>query len=227
MATLSIPEYFLGGEPWGFHRVGITDNKGTSAIARYTLTMGENESASQMKIKMAGGGYIDWYDYDNSDLIYNILDGSAWLNFYIGTKDETFKNDGTQVTGRVFMHRRSGYISDRDVSFNMVLSASDAGIDTRDYYNLDDCFKAAPYADVILLPNTEYYLWIFPAYTSYGQILWHGTTDTFEFSGEVGFVRIDNGLSFDAYQIYVDNGESWDLYLPYADNGMTFELCSG
>lgn len=40
-----------------------------------------------------------------------------------------------------------------------------------------------------------------------------------------GAIYIDNGSSFDAYQVYVDNGSSWDLYLPYIDDGSSWNLC--
>ena len=39
-----------------------------------------------------------------------------------------------------------------------------------------------------------------------------------------GVVYIDNGTTFEAYQIYIDNGTSWDLYVPYIDNGSGWDL---
>lgn len=39
-----------------------------------------------------------------------------------------------------------------------------------------------------------------------------------------GFIYIDNGTSFDAYQVYIDNGTSWDLYIPYVDNGSSWDM---
>lgn len=41
-----------------------------------------------------------------------------------------------------------------------------------------------------------------------------------------GLVYIDNGSSFDAYQIFIDNGSSWDQYVPYIDNGSSWDLYS-
>ena len=35
-------------------------------------------------------------------------------------------------------------------------------------------------------------------------------------------IYIDNGTSWDAYQMYVDNGTSWDLYQPYIDSGSSW-----
>ena len=85
-------------------------------------------------------------------------------------------------------------------------------------------------ADVLLIPNTKYYVWIFSnsatstRYTNYGFELAVTMVTT---SGGAGLVHIDNGSGFDAYQIYIDNGSSWDLYMPFIDNGSSFELYSG
>lgn len=34
-----------------------------------------------------------------------------------------------------------------------------------------------------------------------------------------GFVYIDTGSGFAAYQVYIDNGTRWEQYVPYIDNG--------
>lgn len=39
-----------------------------------------------------------------------------------------------------------------------------------------------------------------------------------------GLVYIDNGTSFDAYQVFIDNGSSWDQYMPYLDNGSGWDV---
>ena len=38
--------------------------------------------------------------------------------------------------------------------------------------------------------------------------------------------HIDNGSSFDAYEIYIDNGSSWDRYIAYIDNGSSWDECN-
>lgn len=40
-----------------------------------------------------------------------------------------------------------------------------------------------------------------------------------------GYIYIDNGSSFDAYEVYIDNGSSWDRYTPYIDNGSSWDEC--
>lgn len=44
-----------------------------------------------------------------------------------------------------------------------------------------------------------------------------GTLDLTPVSRSV--VYIDNGSTFEAYQVYIDNGTSWELYIPYIDDG--------
>jgi len=38
-------------------------------------------------------------------------------------------------------------------------------------------------------------------------------------------VYIDNGSSFDTYEVYIDNGSSWDRYEAYIDNGSSWDKC--
>lgn len=81
------------------------------------------------------------------------------------------------------------------------------------------------YANMVLVPNTTYYLWIFPNTTKYG--FYYLTTNqqaTVTTGGSAGVVYIDNGSSWDAYQCYIDNGSSWDLYIPYIDNGSSWSV---
>lgn len=40
-----------------------------------------------------------------------------------------------------------------------------------------------------------------------------------------GVVYIDNGTSFDAYQVFIDNGTDWEQYIPYIDNGTDWDVC--
>lgn len=81
------------------------------------------------------------------------------------------------------------------------------------------------YANMVLVPNTTYYLWIFPNTTTYGfYYLTENQQATVTTGGSAGVVYIDNGSSWDAYQCYIDNGSSWDLYIPYIDNGSSWDI---
>lgn len=82
-------------------------------------------------------------------------------------------------------------------------------------------------ADIVLLPNTTYYLWLFPSVTNYGYYyVSENRTQYITTSGGAGLVYIDNGSNIEAYQCYIGNGTGWDLCLPHIDNGSEFKLHS-
>ena len=108
-----------------------------------------------------------------------------------------------------------------------------AGISTTEYHgNVTATNNSGEYtfsgsADIILLPNTTYYLWIFPSVEKYSY--YHMSKDkgaTVTLSGSAGLVHIDDGTGFNMYQAYIDNGTGWDLYMPYIDNGTGWDLCN-
>lgn len=82
--------------------------------------------------------------------------------------------------------------------------------------------------DIMLLPNTTYYIWFFPGKAAYGYYSWYGSgTSTLTTSGGAGLIYIGNGTSYDAYQLYVGNGSSYDLCMPYIGNGSSYDLYTG
>lgn len=84
-------------------------------------------------------------------------------------------------------------------------------------------------ADIVLLPNTKYYFWIFSnsaKSTLKYAFFYDNESKSIAATGGAGLVRIDNGSGFEMYQAYIDNGASWDLYMPYIDNGTKFEIYS-
>lgn len=78
----------------------------------------------------------------------------------------------------------------------------------------------------ILLPDTEYYLFLFPAhknvsfYEIYGSIY---ITMTFE--GAAGLAQIDTGNELITAIPYIDNGTEWQQAIHYIDNGNTWNIC--
>lgn len=238
MATLTDPIYYVGGEietGTQYRRVGIVNTSGTRAIVRYTLTIDADESANEMKIKINTSGCtaaIQWRDYDSMgsyNRITDIMDEKTWFNFYIGAKDVDFKDDGSQVTGRVFFKKNSGSIDGKNLKLSAVLCASlsdDEIFNPDSYSSLNDCFTAAKYASSLLIPDTEYYLWIFPNYTGYGAFTWStwaGIDVVVDLSGGAGLAYI-NG---EAYQLYIGNGTDWDLCMPYIGDGTDYVLYTG
>ena len=41
-----------------------------------------------------------------------------------------------------------------------------------------------------------------------------------------GLVYIDNGTTFEAYQVFIDDGSKWEQYMPYIDNGSDWDMCN-
>ena len=122
--------------------------------------------------------------------------GDIPLRFFIGTSDSSHKNAGATA------------------EYTGVLTLGSDG----------KTFTGE--ADILLMPNTTYYLWVFPAndnrYAWYG---WYrsGYTNTFTLTGGAGVTYIDG----EAYQSYIGNGTEYELFLPYGGNGSSFDLYSG
>lgn len=76
---------------------------------------------------------------------------------------------------------------------------------------------------LLLLPNTTYYLWIFPKTTTYGYFnltqLQKASVTT---SGAAGIVYICVNGVFYTYQPYVYTGSAWEMVIPYVANGSTW-----
>ena len=82
--------------------------------------------------------------------------------------------------------------------------------------------------DILLLPNTVYYLWIFPGISpsgNYGYYSWFppldsGLINTLTLSGGAGLVLINRVV----YQAYIEDGSQYSLYLAFVDNGDDWDL---
>ena len=82
----------------------------------------------------------------------------------------------------------------------------------------------------VLKPNTTYYfyLWGYNSAVAEGLMLGintianHIITVTYEINA---VIYIDNGSSFDAYEIWIDNGSTWEQYAAYIDNGSSWDEC--
>lgn len=84
-------------------------------------------------------------------------------------------------------------------------------------------YKITGAANIILLPNATYYLWIFPGSTTYGWWYWISTMPLTT-SGGAGLVYIDSGSSLAAYMPYIDTGSGWVQAMPYIDTGSEWKL---
>lgn len=78
-------------------------------------------------------------------------------------------------------------------------------------------------AEIMLLPNTTYYLWVFPANAEYGYYNWKGNDDkaTIEAAGAAGLARVGNLAAVPVIRI---NGE-WKNAIPYVRVNGAWKPC--
>ena len=86
-------------------------------------------------------------------------------------------------------------------------------------------------ADIILMPNTTYYLFIFPGSKSvYGWYSWYSldNINNFTFTGGAGvsYIKAADG-TVNGYQWYVRTADGWKLMLPYIKKPEGFTLFPG
>ena len=82
-------------------------------------------------------------------------------------------------------------------------------------------------ADIVLLPNQTYYVWIFPGEDKFGWYFWEtNRVSTLEILSPAGLINLGNGSELESYQPYVFNGTDWDLLMPYLGNGSSYDLCT-
>lgn len=80
-------------------------------------------------------------------------------------------------------------------------------------------------ANIILLPNKEYYLFIFPGFTTDGGYSWnYPNYITLNLSGGAGITYIKQGSEIKTYQAYVKRGSDWKLCLPYKKKDDSWNL---
>ena len=81
-------------------------------------------------------------------------------------------------------------------------------------------------ADLVMLPNTTYYLWIFPKNATFGCYYTHSTNAELTTSGAAGLVRIHDGNKFVSYRVMIHNGSTWEPYRIVIHNGSAWESYS-
>lgn len=82
--------------------------------------------------------------------------------------------------------------------------------------------------DLLLLPNTTYYIWFFPGSTAYGYYSWYGSgTSTLTTSGGAGLAKVKQSGELVSYQFYAKKGGAVNIYLPYVRVGDRLVLLTG
>ena len=144
-----------------------------------------------------GANALQW------DLINNYLAGgslTAGLEWQINTSPSSYAN----ANGSSASYPAAGTVSITDMGGGSYRFFGSAG-------------------NFILLPNTTYYLWIFPATTTYGYFnLTEMQTATVAPSGAAGIVRIYYGATAATYQPYIYTGSGWQMVIPYICNGSSW-----
>ena len=123
---------------------------------------------------------------------------SAPLRFYVGESDTSHANAGkdAEYHGTVTMTKENGE------------------------------YLASGDANILLLPNTTYYLWIFPGSETYSWFEWYGNVKTATAYGAAGLVSIDTGSEIIKAIPFVDDGERLRQLMPHIEDGNKWNLCS-
>ena len=87
-------------------------------------------------------------------------------------------------------------------------------------------YVATGEVEMILMPNTTYYLWFFPGSTTYGWYSWYINNSTLTIHGAAGLVAIDIGSEIIKAIPFADDGSGWRQAMPHIDNGIKWNLCS-
>ena len=82
-------------------------------------------------------------------------------------------------------------------------------------------------ADIVLLPNTTYYLWLFPASTKFGYFyLTEKRQADLTTGGGAGLIYIGTGSGFGLYLAWIFDGSNWGMYILYIHNGTAWGICT-
>lgn len=85
-------------------------------------------------------------------------------------------------------------------------------------------YLSIPTTNIVLLPGSTYYLYVFAGSTAGGYFYNRQTLIELETSGGAGIVLIYNGKTWDTYQCYIYTGSKWELFLPYIYTGSAWAL---
>lgn len=146
---------------------------------------------------------------------------SSWNGPNKVLKMYTCKQQDVGVSDESYPYRVSDYFD----SSNKVLGSLNVyGYDSTETFTLSISENATLFAGVseyfadgnytIIIYNDEPH-----TSTHWSPHFLYITSVTAEITYTDGTAYIDNGTSFDAYQVYIDNGTSFEAYIPYIDTG--------
>lgn len=145
------------------------------------------------------------------------LEFSTTLRRYLGTYGVT-RSIRLKVTKSSTSHVNAGEATtDYDASYAYSVAAADT-----------PCKISV--TGLRLGPDTTYYIYLYPGFADLCMLFCYNNSgvDLASLTCELtsaGLAYIDNGTSWEAYEVYIDNGTSWEQYIPYIDTGTGWDMC--
>lgn len=162
-------------------------------------------------------GYVDGENLVVALPFTTTAEGAAALTFQI-TLAYNINNPTTTATGEKLAFAITAAGSDAYKNYNgagdgsVVFTANDYATN---YYDISGELEK------ILLPNTDYVLWLFPNYTGMNistSLSYNSSSErTYELTGAAGVVWIDTGDAVVAALCYIDDGTNWLYAIPWID----------
>lgn len=181
MATLSNRTFFQGGVTPASAVVGFESSM--NRVVRYDLNLARGESARHINVVFVGNPYEVCIEFGSGGPGVSALNEGMSFYFAISTDPEAFANAGyadiASATGKAIFTKVQEYGAEK--------------------------YEVSCDADVMLFPETQYYLWVFPGFSNaaggnstWGWFEWNNTPIKVALTGEVGLVYVGSlsGIPF-------------------------------
>lgn len=193
MATLSNRTFFQSGVPGASSVVGFESM--TNRVVRYDLNLARGESARHINVVFVGKVGDICIQFGDGGPGVSALNEKMSFYFAISTDPDVFANAGyaekDSATGKAFFTWVQEYGEEK--------------------------YEVSCDADVMLYPETQYYLWIFPGFSNasggngtWGWFMWNNTPIEVTLTGEVGLVYVGSVSGIP----YVWHNGAWCQGLP-------------
>ncbi len=201
MATLSNRVFYESGNSGASAVVGFADQQ--NRVVRYNLDLASGEQASHINVVFVGTPYDICIEFKYGDPGVSALNEEMSCYFAISTDPNAFANAGytekNTATGKAIFTKVAEYGAEK--------------------------YEVSCDADVMLYPDTQYYLWIFPGFSNatigdsnntWGWFEWNNTPINVVLSGSIPTYTI----------IYNANGGSGAPAAQTKTQGVTLILSS-
>ena len=199
MATLSNRTFFQGGVTPASAVVGFESKQ--NRVVRYDLNLARGESARHINVVFVGEPYDVCIEFGSGDPGISALNEEMSFYFAISTDLNAFANAGyadiASATGKALFTKVPEYGAEK--------------------------YEVSCDADVMLYPETQYYLWVFPGFSNvdggnstWGWFEWNNTPIEVTLTGEVGLVYVGSLSGIP----YVWHNGAWCQGLPKIMEGV-------